>query len=183
MQLFDRYWASHESRKVVVGSACSGTDSPIIALRHLSSASQPKAGEITHAFSCENQKRKREWITSNFGKDLQALFGDVHELSADSAYDFVSQQHVPIPRVDLLIAGFVCKSVSTENNDRGKYVDCIQQSAGQTGDTFAGVFAYIARHRPQLVVLENVEGLVKRNKGEDPQVFQVRHIHVAPQSN
>mmetsp|Transcript_10154 Transcript_10154/g.18227 ORF Transcript_10154/g.18227 Transcript_10154/m.18227 type:complete len:284 (+) Transcript_10154:609-1460(+) len=44
---------------------------------------------------------------------------------------------------------------------------------GQTGETFSGCAAYMRRHSPKLVICENVEGLAKKIRGSEPQVFSV----------
>ena len=74
------------------------------------------------------------------------------------------------------IAGFVCKSVSTENNDRGNNRTCIADATGLTGRTFDGVRRYVERFRPKLVICENVMGLLKRFRGGEPQIHAVRAV-------
>ena len=53
-----------------------------------------------------------------------------------------------VPYVDIVIAGFVCKSVSTENNDRVQFANCFEEESGKTGETFVGVMGYVKRYRP-----------------------------------
>ena len=79
-----------------------------------------------------------------------------------------------VPAVDIVIAGFVCKSVSIENKERGQFANCIRDVAGKTGETFEGVMGYVRRYKPAIVICENVEGLVKRNKGREPVINDVR---------
>mmetsp|Transcript_14282 Transcript_14282/g.33747 ORF Transcript_14282/g.33747 Transcript_14282/m.33747 type:complete len:454 (+) Transcript_14282:95-1456(+) len=153
-----------------VGTLCSGTDSPIPVIHTLGKVTGLK---VEHVFSCEWAPKKQEWIRRNF-PDLQYLFSDVKEVgSNEQAYDLLSKKMVAVPSVDLIIAGFVCKSVSTENNEREKYSACIDDATGQTGETFSGTREYMRRHRPGMVICENVAGLAKRNQGRDPQVFSV----------
>ena len=38
----------------------------------------------------------------------------------------------------VVVRGFVCKSVSTENADRDLFADCINDETGKTGKTFSG---------------------------------------------
>ena len=45
---------------------------------------------------------------------------------------------------------------------------------GNTGETFHGVLEYTRRFRPKLVICENVAGLLKRNRGCEPQIHSVR---------
>lgn len=79
-----------------------------------------------------------------------------------------------MPAVDIIIAGFVCKSVSTENGYRPEFGRCIEEAKGSTGETFSGTQNYVRRYRPAMVICENVEGLVKANQGNTPQIFAVQ---------
>ena len=124
-------------------------------------------------FSCECDARKLAWIRDNFGK-LKHLSGDVKELCSDKAHNYITETNTLVPAVDIVIAGFVCKSVSSENNDRGKYSNCINDVVGKTGETFKGVMDYVRRYNPAVVICENVEGLVKRNEGREPVINDVR---------
>ena len=72
------------------------------------------------------------------------------------------------------VAGFVCKSVSTENTQRQEYGLRVHERTGKTGETFHGVVEYTRRFRPKLVICENVAGRLKRNRGCEPQTHSVR---------
>lgn len=161
-----------EGRALRVGTVCSGTDSPVAVLRRLSQVLGGRLA-VEHTFSCEFDPRKRAWITDNF-PSLKLLFGDVNELRTGKAMNYVTNESVAVPAVDILIAGFVCKSVSTENNEREKYSDCINEACGKTGETFDGTMAYVRKFRPRLVVCENVRGLTIRNNGAEPVINHVR---------
>jgi len=101
-----------------VGTLCSGTDSPIPVIERLGKMIGLK---VEHIFSCEFAPKKQEWIRRNF-EGLKYLFTDVKEVGfQEYAMDVLSKKMVKVPTVDLIIAGFVCKSVSTENNEREKY--------------------------------------------------------------
>ena len=158
--------------KLVVGTACSGTDCAIPCLEHV--------GRVTgwsfhHAFSCEMEETKQAWIRENF-PSLPALFSDVALLGTGEAVNELTGRTEAVPAVDLFIAGFVCKSVSTENNDRGNNRTCIADATGLTGRTFDGVRRYVERFRPKLVICENVTGLLKRFLGAEPQIHAVRAV-------
>ena len=155
-----------------MGTLCSGTDSPVPVLKQLPKALRDKLN-IEHTFSCECDARKRAWIRDNFGK-LKHLFGDVKELCSDEAHNYITETNTPVPAVDIVIAGFFCKSVSSENNERRKYSNCINNAVGKAGETFKGVMDYVRRHNPAVVICENVEGLVKRNEVRDPVINDVR---------
>jgi len=129
--------------------------------------------EIEHTFSCEFDPRKRQWILDNF-HGLTHLFGDVQELQTGEAHNYVTGKTARVPAVDIVIAGFVCKSVSTENNERERFANCINEAVGKTGETFDGLMGYVKCYKPAMVICENVEGLVKRNHGCEPVINHVR---------
>jgi site-specific DNA-cytosine methylase len=163
--------ATSEGRSLRVGTACSGTDSPVAVFNGLAKA-MPRL-QIEHTFSCEFDAKKREWITDNF-PDLPYLFGDIQELPTGTAFNYITGKAEEVPSVDILIAGFVCKSVSFENNDRDKYANCIKEACGLTGITFQGMIQYVRKFQPAVVICENVEGLVKKNRGLEPVVHHVK---------
>ncbi|CAK0790294.1 unnamed protein product [Prorocentrum cordatum] len=163
--------ATSEGRFLRVGTACSGTDSPVAVFRGLAKA-MPRL-KVEHTFSCESDVKKRQWITDNF-PDLPYLFGDIQELPTGAAFNYITGKAAQVPPVDILIAGFVCKSVSLENNERNKYANCIKEACGFTGITFQGMIQYVQQFQPAVVICENVEGLVKKNRGLEPVVNHVK---------
>ena len=89
------------------------------------------------------------------------------------ALDAKSGEHRAVPAVDIFIAGFVCKSVSTQYQFRGLAKDCIREGSGLTGVTFKGVLDYVWEKKPAVVILENVLGLTKGNQGRKPLINDV----------
>ena len=109
--------AKAEGRVLRIGTACSGTDSPVPVFLRLAEAL--KGLEVEHAFSCKFCEEKQDWIRKNF-PDLPCLFKDVKELGIGHAVNVITGEFVAVPKVDILVAGFVCKSASTENNKRDR---------------------------------------------------------------
>ena len=105
---------------------------------------------------------------------MALIFDDICDLQSGRAFNVVAHEETDVPVVDVFVAGFVCKSVSTENTQRGDYGECIDDGTGQTGESFQGVLGYARRFRPKLVICENVAGLLKRNRGRNPQIHSVR---------
>jgi site-specific DNA-cytosine methylase len=128
---------------------------------------------VKHVFSCESDPKKRKWILDNF-PSVTLLFGDVKELHTGMAMNYVTGKREPVPAVDIVVAGFVCKSVSIMNSQREQFQDCIRQAKGQTGETFQGVVNYVKVFQPRIVICENVRGLTYRNKGCEPLINHVR---------
>ena len=148
--------------RLVIGTACSGTDSCIKSLEHLGSVT---GWSFHHAFSCEATPGKQDWIRENF-PGLPQLFPDVKKLHTGECLNVITGRHEPVPAVDLFLAGFVCKAVSTMNNDRHSYGACVEHGIGETGDTFSGVRQYVERFRPKMVMCENVIRSIWRERSK-----------------
>ncbi|QRV87675.1 Serine/threonine-protein phosphatase [Ceratobasidium sp. AG-Ba] len=135
-------------RPLRVATMCSGTESPLLALGLVSRA-MGKTLTVEHVFSCEIEPFKQAYIERNFSPPL--LFRDVCELgksSATTAYGALA--NVP-GDVDLLVAGTSCVDFSNLNNAR-LGID----EGGESSDTFHGMLSWVKRHRPPIVILENV---------------------------
>jgi hypothetical protein len=76
-------------RKLRVATMCSGTESPLLALRMITRSLLKDTGktlDIEHIFSCEIEPFKQAYIERNFAPPI--LFRDVLELENDYAYVF-----------------------------------------------------------------------------------------------
>lgn len=143
------------SRPIRIGTMCSGTEAPIIALE-LISKSLEKLGhpniKIDHPFSWEIEEVKQAFIERNFQPPI--IFRDVRDVIADGALKattaYGSEEEIPRD-LDILVAGFVCKDLSLLNNNKKSMED-----DGETGDTFRAIHAYANRFRPTIILLENV---------------------------
>ncbi|KAI9007348.1 hypothetical protein BC832DRAFT_530709, partial [Gaertneriomyces semiglobifer] len=141
-------------RKLRVATMCSGTESPLLALNLVSRLVNTKLHygvdlEIEHVFSCEIEPFKQAYIERNFAPPL--LFRDVCELGQDTAITAYGAE-VPVPgNVDLLIAGTSCVDYSNLNNEKKGLHD-----KGESGKTFRGMMDWVKKHRPPLIILENV---------------------------
>lgn len=142
-------------RPMNVATMCSGTESPLLFLQLLSDALVAK-GEpslnVRHQFSAEIDATKQAYIERNFHPPI--LFRDVRQLgdetcaTATTAYG--AEEQIP-GDLDILIAGFVCKDLSSLNS-RKKTVD----DQGETGDTWRAICYYVKQFQPSIVLLENV---------------------------
>ncbi|KAF8323124.1 hypothetical protein DL93DRAFT_2162312 [Clavulina sp. PMI_390] len=141
-------------RPLRVATMCSGTEAPLLALGQLARAIQEDHGvtlNIEHVFSCEIEPFKQGYIERNFRPPI--LFRDVCELGNDEATTAYGAK-VPVPgNVDLLVAGTSCVDYSTLNNEK-QDID----ANGESGRTFRGMLSWVTKHRPKIVILENVCG-------------------------
>ncbi|KAL5513360.1 hypothetical protein ACEPAH_3759 [Sanghuangporus vaninii] len=143
-----------KGRRLRVATMCSGTESPLLALELIQESIQKLFSmklDIEHVFSCEIEPFKQAYIERNFSPPI--LFRDICELGGDEATTAYGSQ-VPVPGdVDLLIAGTSCVDYSTLNNEK-QDID----ADGESGRTFRGMMSWVDKHRPPLVILENVCG-------------------------
>ena len=77
----------------------------------------PRPLQRLHTFSCECDGAKQTWLQENF-PEVPLIFEDICELHTGRASHILTGDESDAPDVDLFVAGFVCKSVSTENTQR-----------------------------------------------------------------
>jgi hypothetical protein len=132
---------------------CSGTESPLLALKLISRAIKEQHGldiEIHHVFACEIEPYKQAYIERNFSPPI--LFRDVCELGDDQAHTAYGAL-VDVPGdVDILVAGTSCVDYSGLNNMKKGLND-----GGESGRTFFGMLNWVEKHQPSIVILENVK--------------------------
>ena len=142
-----------KDRPLRVATMCSGTESPLLALELMCRAILEKHGiriKIEHVFSCEIEPFKQAYIERNFSPPI--LFRDVTELGGKRAHTAYGAL-VDVPGdVDILIAGTSCVDYSHLNNSKKGLND-----GGESGRTFRGMLEWVRRHKPTLVILENVK--------------------------
>ncbi|KAK4333158.1 hypothetical protein RTBOTA2_001878 [Rhodotorula toruloides] len=143
---------SNLGRPLRVATMCSGTESPILALRLMFRALEAQKGikvEVDHIFSAEIEPFKQAYIERNFAPPL--LFRDVTELPNDKARTaYGAFADVP-GNADMLVAGTSCIDYSNLNNIKKGITD-----GGESGRTFFGMYRWVDKHRPKIVILENV---------------------------
>ena len=122
---------------------------------------------LVHSFGVEIDARKREFIRA-LDDPPRHLFGDAAWMARDRAWCYVDSKPVPVPSCDWLSFGFSCKSLSSANIYSHKYNRALAAGVGSVGAALAGTsgetashaLRYVSRHRPPLVLIENVKGLL-----------------------
>lgn len=64
--------------------------------------------------------------------------------------------------VDLLVGGFPCVDVSTLTTTPGSVLD----ETCTSGKGYLGMEGYVRRHRPSMIIIENVASLFYKRKAE-----------------
>ena len=107
------------------------------------------------------------------GMSVQPLhvYGDVETL-VNEPYCYKLQGYHSAPEVDVMLAGFPCKSVSCLNSSRMKLTwarDAAHdvRAVGVSGNVFYKIRAFVEARRPRFVILENVAGISHKKKGGD----------------
>jgi hypothetical protein len=123
-----------------LGTACSGTDAPALALQIVQEQLEKRGVSdfhFLHEFSCENEPFKQAYLARNFDS---LLYPDITKLTTEdgSAPRDVFGREQPLPLVNLFVAGTSCKNFSAQ---RGRKRMDIEEH-GCSGETFlaAGKF-------------------------------------------
>ena len=104
----------------VLGSVCSGTDSPALVIAAIVNCLQNRGAKLEkmiHAFASEVSTRKQKFLRA-MHPELERIYGNVSDLVARQATDykkFPSTRSTTIPVFNTLIGGFPCTSVSALN--------------------------------------------------------------------
>ena len=148
-------------RGIRIGTVCSGTDLIIPCARQMLARLYQHCGldqpKMIHAFAVESNPAKQTFILKNHNPIR--LFADLFEMSGSTAWDVKSGAVQHIPEVDIVFAGFSCKTFSTLSAKRN--ADCLRSRAGSSGSTYGGVVDYITKHIPKMVLLENVLSMLR----------------------
>ena len=104
---------------------------------------------------------KRQYLWRSHTK-LEHLFGDAEQLQDSTGFCYIEEAHVAWPHCTFLSLGSSCKDFSTLKDPRhGDASRAVLNSEGSSGSTIRYAMAYIANHRPVILLLENVTGLFK----------------------
>lgn len=166
------------------GTFCTGSglgDLALHAIMDILCRSDPQLGNMACKFVCENCPKKAEWLMALNLANI--VFKDVTQMGLEMAYDWQSKKLQPIPDVQFIFFGFSCKDLSRMNSDvdaMTRYViDVIARFIaapdspefdphalaetpllGTTAGTLIGALQYIRKRLPDLVLMENVVGVL-----------------------
>ena len=134
--------SSRQRRLMLVGTDCSGIETPLIALRNLNIPFQ-------HVFSCDNDPNVKNVLLANFKP--QVFFDDItqRKLHAHKCLE---------NPLDLYVAGFPCQPFSTAGTHGG--------TSDPRGLIIVHIIRFITKNTPRTFLLENVKGLVSKKHRE-----------------
>lgn len=143
-----------------LGTFCSGIDGVVPladAVSELIASEVGKPFKLQHIFSCESDEQLQKSIMKRRRPNL--LFDDISCMGEDTCYDVTSESRQWVPMCDVAVAGVSCKSASRLNVNYKSLTNAVLERSDSTGRTVEGLRAYVARHRPRLVIVENVLSL------------------------
>ncbi len=118
--------------------------------------------QFHYSMVCELSAKKRQKLIETFKVDH--AFADVAHMGRKSSWCYVKEGNQAIPDdLDILFAGFECKSFSPLNPTKAKST---LLGSSKSAKSFKGVRDYVRSHKPKTIVLENVQGLLSKNEKE-----------------
>ena len=117
--------------------------------------------KIEHTMGVERVAWQREYIRENH-PGLKFLFGEAAELCEPTGYCYLHQARVECPHCEVLSMGTSCADFSSlKGHLRNSTWHGVLLGEGSSGSTLRYGMAYLERHRPAVVLFENVVGLAK----------------------
>lgn len=145
---------SSKSNPLDLGTVCSGTDAPALALTMVQEQMerfQVKGKlHVNHKFSCEKEPFKQSYLARNFDS---VLYPDVVKMTEPAPRD-VYGRPTEVPKMNALVAGTSCKNFSLLHSTKRLDIE----DKGCSGETFLATVELILEHLPKWIILENVIG-------------------------
>ena len=153
-------------------SSCSGSGLPRVVEHYVAKKMKLK---VVNAFACEKEPWKQRWndkVIGQFTGDSKAqrtpcMHPDIGGLSGNKCTCMVhgAQEHETsqcfVRKSRVHSSGFSCKDMSKLHASRGSAGrNCLANQTGSSGNTLAGLIAYVKSHRPEILCLENVDDLL-----------------------
>ena len=128
--------------------------------------------KIKHMFFCENSTPKCDILQKSF-PEVPHIYRDVKHMGSPLAMCYKCNEKHEVPsNLDICIAGFSCKSLSSLNATKKSIAD----RTGSTGETLAGLLSYAKVHRPKLLIMENVMGIVQAQQGGENMMKKLKRM-------
>ena len=161
------FFSKELEHKLRLGTACSGTDGLILALKGFNQVMEVDMQckvETNQTFASEKHSAKQLFLKTSF-PELPRLFGDSCQLADGKAYDAITgvEQEVPCD-LDIFCAGFPCVDASALNASASNSENraCLVTGSLRTGSVFWSLRRFLRKRRKRFLfaVLENVPGLL-----------------------
>ena len=166
------------------GSLCSGSGLGDLVLHvavSIFQRSYPELPDFKCSFMCELEPKKAHWL-ENLGI-ADVIFKDVTQMGLEIAPTWRSSVGELVPDTQILFFGFSCRDVSIMNSQVDKMTQYVIETLprfvnkpdaeefdphlladkpllGSTVGTLIGALQYLRKHLPDLVLMENVAGVM-----------------------
>jgi site-specific DNA-cytosine methylase len=165
------------------GTACAGTDGPVLVLRCLqkciNAACFPEHRPVgdyfvtEQQFACEIVPWKRRFLKRMFTGEISRLYADAKNLDQESAPDYIvsddGKKRSKIPEcIQGLFAGFPCQDISKYNVHHQQAHGCVAASSRRTGSVFHGLVGCLkkSKEHQETGAFENVKNLAEIPAGK-----------------
>jgi hypothetical protein len=139
-----------EKRPLNLGTACSGTDAPALALTIVQEQMERFGLEAKlhyeHKFSCEKEPFKQSYLARNFDS---VLYPDIVKLTDEQPRDVFGRIQ-PIPKSNTFVAGTSCKNFSLLHSTKRLDIE----DKGCSGETFLAAVEFLLKEQPDFVIFE-----------------------------
>ncbi|KAG7339316.1 SNF2 family helicase [Nitzschia inconspicua] len=143
-----------EKRPLNLGTACSGTDAPALALtivqEQMDRYGMKAKLHYDHKFSCEKEPFKQAYLAMNFSS---VLFPDIVKLTDENPRDVYGRIQ-PVPKSNTFVAGTSCKNFSLLHSTKRLDIE----DKGCSGETFLAAVEFLLKEQPDFAIFENVIG-------------------------
>ena len=170
--------------KLYCGSICSGSGMGELSVHYAIARlchvlpTRPRITPVIR-FLCELDDEKADWCDSlNIGSPDILIFRNAVDMCATKAYCRKAKGKKLVPPVDLLHAGVSCKDISGLNDEAGQNLGIILEwlkklsiadglacadedmPSGTTAETLLATLQYVLKHKPSMVLMENVKAFL-----------------------
>ncbi len=149
-----------------INSFCSGTGCEITVAKSMEEAFGTSF--LQHNLFCDNDPDSHTFLRVAWPDTVKILFNDMLTMDfQDKTKEYpnlIDGSAATVTPSDILIAGWPCQDVTTlawQNWLEGARA-CCRDKTMRTGSVLGKLLEYTLFHRPKLIILENVLGLVNR---------------------
>jgi site-specific DNA-cytosine methylase len=86
------------------------------------------------------------------------VYGDISDLQEDYPFCYKHGASGKVPRPDVIVCGFPCTTLSAMNQGRKHFA---KSGTGASAETFRSLVLAISKLQPDIVIMENVMGLIQ----------------------
>lgn len=155
-----------------IGTAFSGTDIIVHLLKTFSECWAELFNsrvQFVSRYACDSDPEVQQFLMNHVLSRDCALFQDVEHLARASALNLMTNKVEIVPYADIFVAGITCTDRARASGNAGRMLNCVQTGQGKTGEAGQLVLRAISSLRPEVAILECVDGLAQKDTGKSKQ--------------